>query len=155
MPHVEHQITEPAKPSQVLAFETIGALRDAYSAADGDASESLVGGRDATALDTQSASERDQALIIPIILAIVFLILALLLRSLVAPVLLIASVLATFFASLGAANLLFRGVEVGAGHHRVEFKFDPLSFDNLLAAAAEVVAGETEETQSMALSQAH
>jgi hypothetical protein len=53
------------------------------------------------------------------------------------------------------ANLLFRGVEVGAGHHRVDFKFDPLSFDNLLAAAAEVVAGEGEETQSMTLSQAH
>jgi RND superfamily putative drug exporter len=102
-------LTLAGEPESAAAFETIGALRDAYSAADGDASESLVGGSDATALDTQSASERDQALIIPIILAIVFLILALLLRSLVAPVLLIASVLATFFASLGAANLLFRG----------------------------------------------
>ncbi|MCM6762452.1 MMPL family transporter [Rathayibacter sp. ZW T2_19] len=103
-------LTLAGEPESAGAFETITALRDAYADADGDASESLVGGSDATALDTQAASERDQALIIPIILAIVFLILALLLRSLVAPVLLIASVLATFFASLGAANLLFRGV---------------------------------------------
>jgi RND superfamily putative drug exporter len=103
-------LTLGGEPESAEAFETITALRDAYASADGDASESLVGGSDATALDTQAASERDQALIIPIILAIVFLILALLLRSLVAPVLLIASVLATFFASLGAAGLLFRGV---------------------------------------------
>lgn len=98
-----------SEPETAGAFETITALRSAYSEAPGAASESLVGGSDATALDTRAASERDQGLIIPIILAIVFAILALLLRSLVAPVLLIASVLATFFASLGAAALLFRG----------------------------------------------
>jgi RND superfamily putative drug exporter len=40
----------------------------------------------------------------------VFAILAVLLRSLVAPVLLIASVLATFFASLGASTWLFQNV---------------------------------------------
>lgn len=39
------------------------------------------------------------------------------------------------------ANLLFRGVEVQAGHHRVEFTFRPLSRDNLLAAAADLVRG--------------
>ena len=32
------------------------------------------------------------------------------------------------------ANILFRGVEVGAGHHVVTFEFDPLSFANLSAA---------------------
>lgn len=99
-----------SEPQSAESFATVTALRAAFAGADGDASESLVGGSDATALDTQRASERDQGLIIPIILAIVFVILALLLRSLVAPVLLIASVLATFFASLGAANLLFRGL---------------------------------------------
>lgn len=99
-----------SEPESAESFETVTALRAAFADADGDASESLVGGSDATALDTQLASERDQGLIIPLILAIVFVILAVLLRSLVAPVLLIASVLATFFASLGAGSLLFRGV---------------------------------------------
>jgi hypothetical protein len=37
------------------------------------------------------------------------------------------------------ANLLFRGVEVGPGSHRVDFRFRPLSVENLVAAAAGLV----------------
>jgi hypothetical protein len=37
------------------------------------------------------------------------------------------------------ANLLFRGVEVGPGRHRVEFRFRPLSMENLVAAATGLV----------------
>jgi uncharacterized membrane protein YfhO len=45
------------------------------------------------------------------------------------------------------ANLLFRGVEVGPGRHRVEFRFRPLSVENLVAAAAGLVdKGEPAET---------
>ncbi len=45
-------------------------------------------------------------------------------------------------------NLLFRGVEVPAGRHRVEFAFRPLSLDNLVAAAAGLVdrGGDEEGT---------
>jgi hypothetical protein len=37
------------------------------------------------------------------------------------------------------ANILFRGVNVPAGHHRVEFEFHPLSFANLTAAASSLL----------------
>ncbi len=94
-------------PGSDAAFATITKLRSAYANQAGEVGKTIVGGRDATALDTLTTAQRDQDLIIPIILAIVFAILAVLLRSLVAPVLLIASVLATFFASLGAANWIF------------------------------------------------
>ena len=94
-------------PGSDAAFATITQLRSAFADESGAVSTTIVGGRDATALDNLTTSQRDQDLIIPIILAIVFVILALLLRSLIAPILLIASVLATFFASLGAANWIF------------------------------------------------
>ncbi len=94
-------------PGSDAAFATITRLRSAFADESGAVGKTIVGGRDATALDNRTSSQRDQDLIIPIILAIVFAILAILLRSLIAPVLLIASVLATFFASLGAANWIF------------------------------------------------
>jgi RND superfamily putative drug exporter len=103
-------VTLDAEPESEAAFRSIRELRADIAAADGAVADALVGGSDATALDTNDAAARDLALIVPIILAIVFVILALLLRSLVAPVLLIASVLATFFASLGAGNWIFLNV---------------------------------------------
>ncbi|MFC5929125.1 MMPL family transporter [Cryobacterium melibiosiphilum] len=99
-----------SEPGSDTTFATIEALRASYADASGAVSQSLVGGTDATALDTRTASEADQGLIIPMILGIVFVILALLLRSLVAPVLLIITVLGTFFASLGASNFLFQNL---------------------------------------------
>ena len=99
-----------AEPESDDAFVVVQALRDAYAGAGGAVSEALVGGSDATAYDERTAAQADLRLIAPIILAVVFAVLALLLRSLVAPVLLIASVLATFAASLGASTWLFQHV---------------------------------------------
>jgi putative drug exporter of the RND superfamily len=99
-----------APPAGDAAFAIIQDLRSAYADEGGTLGRTLVGGTDATALDQRHSALRDQALVIPAILAIVFAILALLLRSLVAPVLLLASVLATYGASLGLGNLLFQHV---------------------------------------------
>ncbi len=45
------------------------------------------------------------------------------------------------------ANLLFRGVEVSPGRHRIEFKFRPLSIDNLSAAAADLMSKNEDDNQ--------
>jgi uncharacterized membrane protein YfhO len=45
------------------------------------------------------------------------------------------------------ANLLFRGIEIAAGHHRVEFEFRPLSLDNLVAAASDLVRNDDAPTE--------
>lgn len=90
-------------------FQAIRDLRETY--ADDTAFDGvLVGGPDASALDQSDADARDRNLIIPLIVLVVFLVLVVLLRSLLAPVLLILTVLSTFFASLGAGNLLFQNV---------------------------------------------
>jgi RND superfamily putative drug exporter len=90
------------------SFAAVVALRTELHSLDG--ANALVGGLDAQTLDVSKAQQADQDLVIPLILGLVFLVLVLLLRALVAPVLLLATVVASFFASLGASWLLFRSV---------------------------------------------
>ncbi len=70
----------------------------------------LVGGSTAINLDVRQASERDLRVIIPAILAVVFVVLMLLLRSLVAPVILVVANVISFAATLGVAALVFNHV---------------------------------------------
>jgi len=70
----------------------------------------LVGGSTAINLDVRNASERDLRIIIPAILAVVFIVLMLLLRSLVAPAILVAANVISFAATLGVAALVFEHV---------------------------------------------
>ena len=63
--------------------------------------DALVGGGSAFYLDTKIASERDNRVIIPIVLVVVFLILVLLLRALLAPLILMGTVVLSFGAALG------------------------------------------------------
>jgi RND superfamily putative drug exporter len=90
------------------SFAAITALRVELKTVDG--ADALVGGLDAQTLDVNEAQQADQDLLIPLILALVFLVLVLLLRSVVAPVLLLLTVVASFFGSLGASWLLFESV---------------------------------------------
>jgi len=67
----------------------------------------LVGGVTAIAYDTNVTAQSDLAKIIPIVLVVILLILMLLLRSIVAPVLLILSVVVSYAAALGVSALVF------------------------------------------------
>jgi putative drug exporter of the RND superfamily len=70
----------------------------------------LVGGQTAATYDLRKSAARDDKVIIPIALVVVFVILALLLRALVAPALLVASVIVSFGAAVGTAILFVNNV---------------------------------------------
>ncbi len=77
------------------------------SAVDEIGTDVLVGGGTAVVYDIKEESARDTRVIIPAILVMIFLVLALLLRALVAPLLLVATVVLSFFATLGVCSLVF------------------------------------------------
>jgi RND superfamily putative drug exporter len=70
----------------------------------------LVGGVTAIALDTNTTAQSDLVKIIPIVLVVILFILMLLLRSILAPVLLILSVVVSYAAALGVSALVFNHV---------------------------------------------
>ena len=92
-------------PDSHAAYTTIDRLRTSVHAVPG--ANALVGGNTAINLDVKNASAHDRTVIIPVILAVVFLILALLLRALIAPIMLIATVVLSFAAALGVSALVF------------------------------------------------
>lgn len=103
-----------AEPGSEASYEAIRDLREAVGDVEGSGADGLpgavVGGAVATQLDLAEAQARDRAVIIPLVLVLVFAVLVVLLRSLLAPVLLVATVVASFFASVGASWLLFEQV---------------------------------------------
>jgi RND superfamily putative drug exporter len=70
----------------------------------------LVGDGSAVQADYNDAAARDLRLIVPLALLVIFLILAVLLQAVVAPVLLIASVVLSFLGTLGLSVAFFIGV---------------------------------------------
>ncbi|WP_406859417.1 MMPL family transporter [Streptomyces sp. HUAS MG47] len=97
-----------AAPGTEASDRTIERLRDTVASV--PSADALVGGTTAEAYDTARANAHDTRLVVPLVLAVVFLVLVVLLRALVAPVLLVATVIASYFAALGAAWVLFRTV---------------------------------------------
>ena len=82
-------------------------VRDLRAAVERVSPGTLVGGVTATALDTDDTGIRDRTVIIPIVLVVILVILMLLLRSIVAPLVLIGSVVVSFAAALGVGALVF------------------------------------------------
>jgi RND superfamily putative drug exporter len=102
---VYQQATLSSPPDSPAARATVRALRAHVHAVPG--ADAKVGGTTAINLDVAHYAARDRNLIIPVVLAVVFVILGLLLRALVAPLLLVATVVLSFAAALGLSSLVF------------------------------------------------
>ena len=87
------------------SFDTVDRLRSTMHAIPG--ADAKVGGGSAVNLDIQRASRHDRNLVVPLVLVVVLVILTLVLRAIVAPVLLVATVLLSFGAALGVSALAF------------------------------------------------
>jgi putative drug exporter of the RND superfamily len=107
------EATIDADISSSTAAGVVEDTRDAVHAVDG--ADALVGGGSAFYLDTKIASVRDSWVIMPLVLVVVLLILVGLLRALLAPLILIATVVLSFGAALGISALLFEYVFGFAG----------------------------------------
>jgi RND superfamily putative drug exporter len=95
------------------ANEVIRDLRAKLHALRG--ADAQVGGYTAINLDVQETAQRDRDVIIPLVLAVVFVVLMLLLRAVVAPLLLILTVILSFFATLGVSGVVFKDLFDFAG----------------------------------------
>jgi uncharacterized membrane protein YdfJ with MMPL/SSD domain len=97
-------------PYRAAALDRTVELRTAVRAAVADTglagAHVLVGGESATNVDLRSSSRRDLGVIAPLTLLVIGLVLALMLRSLVAPLYLVATIIASLFATLGLTVLV-------------------------------------------------
>jgi RND superfamily putative drug exporter len=101
-------------PFKSDALDIVPELRRQLDAL-GPGASALVGGGTAIQYDYDTASARDLKLIVPIALAVITVILAVLLQSLVAPLVLIASVVISFLGTFGISMLFIRYVVGDAG----------------------------------------
>lgn len=99
-------VTEAASSSSE-AIDVTQAVRDAVDPIGDDV---LVGGEAAEQLDTQLTTQRDTLIIVPTILLVVFIVLVMLLRSVVAPLVIVVANILSFGATLGLAAILFNFV---------------------------------------------
>jgi RND superfamily putative drug exporter len=111
--HAYLEGTLTSAPDSAEAYRTVERVRDVVHAVPG--ADALVGGSSATQLDMEDAAWRDSQVVIPIMLAAVLLILVVLLRALVAPLVLIGTVVLSFGAAMGVSALVYRHVFGFAG----------------------------------------
>jgi putative drug exporter of the RND superfamily len=107
---VEATLSVPADTP--AAQDAVLTLRDRLDSVSPDV---LVGGQTAIQADTIQTSTDDRNLIVPAILLVIFVVLALLLRALVAPLLLLVANVLSFGATIGISALVFNHVFDFAG----------------------------------------
>ena len=75
-----------------------------------DAPGALVGGNPAIAYDEAQTAGRDDAIIVPLVLAVILVVIALLLQAILAPIVLVLTTALSFAASFGLSSLLWHGL---------------------------------------------
>ena len=121
-------VTSEYAPSTDESLAQITDLRDAVHDVPG--AGAVVGGAVATDLDARAGNLADLGVVVPLVLAVSFLVLAFLLRSLVAPLLLLAVNVASAVAAIGAGAWLSR---VLFGQHALDLPVPLLAFLFLVA----------------------
>jgi len=115
-------------PDTAAAHQVVINARSALHAIPG--ANAKVGGQTALTMDMNSANRHDNTIVIPLALVAVLLVLGLLLRAVVAPLLLMATVVLSFGAALGLSALLFQHV---FGFHGTDSNFPLFAFVFLVA----------------------
>jgi len=104
-PGTRFDVTLDADPFGEDGYAAIGTLRHDLRGVAGDGV--LVGGATAEEADLRAATEHDTKLLVPLVLLVVFTVLVLLLRAVAAPLMLMATVVLSFFAAIGGSLMLF------------------------------------------------
>ncbi|MEO8971901.1 MAG: MMPL family transporter [Ktedonobacteraceae bacterium] len=107
-------------PYSLTAINRIAPLRDALNRALSDnglgtqsatSATSYIAGQTSLLADTLQYNQRDTFLIVPIVLLLVGIVLALLLRSLIAPLYLLSAVTLNFLAAIGVCSFIFQRIQ--------------------------------------------
>ena len=129
-------------------------VRDAVGASSLSGATAVVGGESATNYDSRTATIRDFQVIAPIVIAAIWIILAILLGSVVAPTYLVISVVLSFAAALGISIVIFENV---FGHDGMAFDSIPFIFVFLIALGADyniyIMSRVREETRNRGLAE--
>jgi len=107
-------------PYSLTAINRIGPLQDTLHEALSDTgltgssattSTGYIAGQTALLADTLQYNQRDTFLIVPLVLVLVGIVLAILLRSLIAPLYLLGAVTLNFFAAIGVCSFFFQRIQ--------------------------------------------
>lgn len=99
-------VTALTGPDSPETRQTVEDLREALA----DYDDTYVGGTTAQSMDEREGATRDRTVLMPLILGLVILALVVILRSVVAPLILVSTVLMTFAAAMGASWWVFTGL---------------------------------------------
>jgi len=109
--YVEGTLTSAADSQ--ASYDLIDRLRATVHAIPG--ADAKVGGGSAVNLDILRATRHDRDLVVPLVLVVVTIILGLVLRAIISPLLLVATVVLSFGAALGVSTLAFNNLFHFAG----------------------------------------